>query len=170
MRLALADLYRPVWSETILSELAVSVVRRFPHLSEKQVDRSIDLMQQALPAAEVSGYESLIESLTLPDPSDRHVLAVAIVSDSEVIVTDNVSDFPPHAVAPHGIEVQTADEFVYDLISQDLATVAQVVTDQAASLRSPAISTARLLRTLRNSGLAQSTSLLRAVDPHKDLF
>jgi predicted nucleic acid-binding protein len=34
-----------------------------------------------------TGYEPLIESLQLPDPDDRHVLAAAITAHADVIVS-----------------------------------------------------------------------------------
>ena len=37
--------------------------------------------------AEVTGYESLIDHLELPDPDDRHVLAAAIYSEAALILT-----------------------------------------------------------------------------------
>jgi hypothetical protein len=58
------------------------------------------------------GYESLIPSLTLPDPNDRHVLAAAIVGKCDVIVTQNLQDFPITVLEPVGIEAQHPDEFL----------------------------------------------------------
>jgi predicted nucleic acid-binding protein len=36
------------------------------------------------------------------DPGDRHVLAVAVHSGARIIVTFNLNDFPPIALAPFG--------------------------------------------------------------------
>jgi hypothetical protein len=44
--------------------------------------------------ARVTGYESPVPSLNLPDEKDRHVLAAAIQSKASVIVTNNLKDFP----------------------------------------------------------------------------
>ena len=41
----------------------------------------------------VTDYQWLIDSLKLPDPNDRHVLAAAIKAKAEVIVTTNLKDF-----------------------------------------------------------------------------
>ena len=52
-------------------------------------------MDAAVRECLVTGYSTLIPSLTLPDPDDRHVLANAIHGKAGVIVTFNLSDFPP---------------------------------------------------------------------------
>lgn len=52
------------------------------------------LMCQAVRDCLVTGYEPIVEVLDLPDPDDRHVLAAAIRSGAQVIVTDNLKDFP----------------------------------------------------------------------------
>jgi hypothetical protein len=52
----------------------------------------------------VKGYEDLIESLSLPDPDDRHVLASGIRANAEVIITFNLKDFPAGVLASYNIE------------------------------------------------------------------
>ena len=44
-------------------------------------------MDQHADDALVTGYDDLIPGLQLPDPDDRHVLAAAIRSRADVIVT-----------------------------------------------------------------------------------
>jgi predicted nucleic acid-binding protein len=51
-------------------------------------------MNNAIRDVLVENYEDLIDGLSLPDPDDRHVLAAAIRSDAQVIVTWNMKDFP----------------------------------------------------------------------------
>lgn len=65
----------------------------------------------------VTGYEALIESVVLPDPGDRHVLAAAIRGGASVIVTCNLKHFPDSALDSYGIEAQHPDVFVRHLIN-----------------------------------------------------
>ncbi len=60
----------------------------------------------------VTGHETLIASLAIPDPDDRHVLAAAIVAGADVTVTRDLRDSPAESLAPCGIEAQRPDMFV----------------------------------------------------------
>jgi len=50
-------------------------------------------MNSAVPDSLVTGYEQLVEFLELKDADDRHVLAAAIRSNADSIVTFNQKDF-----------------------------------------------------------------------------
>jgi predicted nucleic acid-binding protein len=89
IRLARTGLFRARWTERILDECFRSIVVGRPDL-EGKLDRTRRLMEAAVPDALVSGFESLAEKLTLPDADDRHVLAAAIRSGAQVIVTANL--------------------------------------------------------------------------------
>jgi hypothetical protein len=58
-----------------------------------------------------SRYEPLMKSMTNQE-KDRHVMAAAVVAEIDVLVTNNVADFPKESIDPYNIEVQTADQFV----------------------------------------------------------
>src|SRR5713101_6221354 len=110
--LAVAGLYRPRWTEAIHEEWMENLLRERPDLARDRLERTRDLMNQAVADCLVSGYESLIASLSLPDPDDRHVLAAAIQAGAESIVTYNLGDFPAAALATHGVQAQHPDEFI----------------------------------------------------------
>ena len=91
--------------------------------------------------------------LTLPDPDDRHVLAAAILSRAEVVVTDNLRDFPPAALEPFGVEAMTADAFparAHDLHPDEVLAAMRALR---RTYRSPSYSPAELLRDLVTKGL-----------------
>jgi hypothetical protein len=109
----------------------------------------------------VIGYEDLIESLTLPDPEDRHVLAAAIRAAAETIVTSNLKDFPQAILAHYTVEAKHPDDFVVELIDSAPVAIATIVARQAADLRSPPRSFLELIDTLQNTGLPLSVARLR---------
>ena len=94
MWLALSGRFRAKWSLEIHNEWKRNLLKNRPDLTAEQLNRTSELMDLALPDACVTGYEDLIEGLTLPDIDDRHVLAVAIRCNASVIVTFNQKDFP----------------------------------------------------------------------------
>jgi hypothetical protein len=73
------------------------LLRNEPHRDRATLERTRDLMDSATRDSLITGYESLIPSLELPDPDDRHVLAAAIVVRCDVILTQNLKDFPDEA-------------------------------------------------------------------------
>ena len=54
-------------------------MRNKPQRDRPALERTRDLMDTATRDSLVTGYEALIDTLSLPDPDDRHVLAAAIV-------------------------------------------------------------------------------------------
>jgi hypothetical protein len=94
-------------------------------------------MNLAIADVLVTGYESLIDTVSLPDPDDRHVLAAAIRAGAQVIVTWNLKDFPAEALAPFGVRAVDPDDFVLEMIDLAPAAIASVVTTQAAALKNP---------------------------------
>ena len=82
------------WTDAIQDEWMRALLKNRPDLTAEQVRRTQDFMEAALPDARVTGYENLVDSLTLPDANDRHVLAAAITAEASLIVTFNTVDFP----------------------------------------------------------------------------
>lgn len=74
-------------------------------------------MCEAIPDCMVTGYESLIDCLMLPDAGDRHVLAAAIVGHADAIVTNNVKHFPLEVLAQHDVDLQTPDQFIVNQLT-----------------------------------------------------
>lgn len=140
--------------------MVVSIIRQRPELKDR-IARTRALMCDAVQDCLVSGYADLIDGLVLPDPNDRRVLAAAIRCGAQVIVTNNIRDFPASALAAYNVEAQTADEFVVNLCDLAPETVAAVVARQAAGLRRSPQSVDELLSRLHDRGLVQGVALLR---------
>ena len=90
--LGYAELACPLWSEKIHEEWMRNLLKNRPDLLPKRVERTRQEMDTRFPNSSIRGYEPLIPTLELPDPNDRHVLAVAIFAEAKYIVTTNLND------------------------------------------------------------------------------
>lgn len=162
VRLAVAGTYQARWSPQILDECFTNILVDRPDLSPEQLERTRSLMATAVPDALVTSHQARVEGLWLPDPDDRHVLAAALVADAHLIVTANLADFPPAALAAHSVEAISPDEHVRRLALDDLDTVVDVVTQQAADLHAPHMTVDELLDGLSAVGLTRTVAILRA--------
>lgn len=161
MHLAVGGLYQPRWSAQIQSEWISNLLANRPDLSEERLQRTKSLMNQHVLDAMVIGYEDLVDRLLLPDPADRHVLAVAIRGGARIIVTYNLRDFPKTALAPHRVEAVHPDEFLLRLMMRDFTGFLAAVRRHRASLRNPAQSPGEYIRSLEKHRLPRISHSLR---------
>lgn len=88
-------------------------------------------MNRAFPDALVTGYEALIDEMT-NDPKDRHVLAAAVRGGAEVLVTENLRDFPPGTLSPYDLQVVSQDAFLLDQLDLRPAEVIDALRRQVS--------------------------------------
>jgi predicted nucleic acid-binding protein len=155
MRLALTDLYRARWSDQIHEEWINAVLRNRPDLSREQLERTRSLMNSHVRDALVDGHQALIPALELPDPDDRHVLAVAIQCGADLILTFNLDDFPEPALAGYGIGACHPDLFLVDQLNLDAERVCMAMRQHRTSLRNPPKTVEEYLVTLEEQGLSR---------------
>lgn len=151
LQLAVIDLFKARWTADIHREWIEALLRNEPARDRAALERTRDLMDRARRDCLVEGYHALIPALTLPDADDRHVLAAAIIGRCDVIVTQNLADFPAEALAPFGVEAQHPDEFNHLHLAPGLfcASIRKV----RARLRNPPYSVEDYLGTLTQIGL-----------------
>ncbi len=68
LQLAVTDLFKAKWTADIHREWIEALLRNEPHRNRAALERTRDMMDRATRDCLVTGYESLIPSLTLPDP------------------------------------------------------------------------------------------------------
>jgi predicted nucleic acid-binding protein len=114
-------LYKPRWSEKILTEVKRTHLRRlkWPKKIAESWQREV---RANFPEASVTGYEPLVSKLR-NHKKDRHVLAAAIKGHAQLIVTFNLKDFPEVALAPWGVEVAHPEEYLLTLYEMHPAVV-----------------------------------------------
>ncbi|MFP2905850.1 putative toxin-antitoxin system toxin component, PIN family [Pyxidicoccus sp. 3LFB2] len=136
------------WTAEILNEVRRNLVEK-QWCTEEQAIRRLGFMQRAFPEAMVAGYEWLVPSMT-NDPKDRHVLAAAVHSGAQTIVTNNLRDFRPEHL-PSGIQAQDADTFLQNLLSQAPGVMVEVLRLQAEQKKRPPVTFDELLTVLAKS-------------------
>lgn len=147
LRAAVERLYRPFWSVEILDEMERNLVQQ-QRATTEAARRRRQRMQDAFPLAMVTGYADLIPGLR-NDPKDRHVLAVALHANVQIIVTQNLRHFPIAVLDPFDIEAMSADTFLLSLFDRDSKTLTRIIHEQAADLTRPPQSVEQVLARLQ---------------------
>lgn len=161
MELAGTGLFRAKWSERIHEEWTRNLLANRQDLDPAKLSRTVELMNQSVLDCLVEGYDELIEGLSLPDPDDRHVLAAAIHSNCDAIVTMNLKDFPMSHVGKYDIEVLHPDDFIFNQFGLDTAAVLTSAQRCRDRLRNPHKTAAEYLERLEAQGLPKTVAELR---------
>ncbi len=158
LRAAAAGLFRLHWSAELLDEVQRNLARN----GMTSLDGAACLRQTMEEHFEEASIPLQQYQLLIPamgnDEKDRHVLAVAVASGSQVIVTSNLKDFPAHALELHQIEAQSPDEFLLNLLDLAPEQMLAIVKEQAAALQRPSIPLGTVLEHIRQHapGFAQA--------------
>ncbi len=163
VRLAQTRLVQAKWTHQILDETVDALAKRLPEVAPEKLQRRKQLMITAVRDCLVTDYEALIPTLALPDPDDRHVLAAAIRAHADLIITNNLRDFPMEALRPFGVAAASPDAFVSDLVTDNGEQVATIVSHMAADNRRPPRTVMVVLDSLERNGLACSVAKLRVL-------
>jgi predicted nucleic acid-binding protein len=167
LRLAQSGLVFARWTEMIHDEWVRNLLKNNPEMNPENIARTRRLMNAAVRDCIVTGYERLINSIDLPDPDDRHVLAAAIHADANAIITYNLKDFPAELLSSYGIEPLHPDDFLSSLVSTVPGSVCSVIKRQRESLRRPPYTSVELLDAFEGHGLIHTVHGLK---PFLDLL
>lgn len=162
IRIAQAGLVGAKWTDEILDEVFDNLRGNRPDLNPAALARTRGLMVEAVRDCLVVDYQPLVDAIQLPDPKDRHVLAAAIKSRAQVIVTTNLKDFPAHRLEGWNVEAKHPDEFVLDQIDLDRQAVYGAVQRIADAWRHPPGTILDVLDRLERDGLVESAAALRS--------
>lgn len=145
LRAADADLYRVHLTADILEEVRRNLVKK--GMQEQKAQRLIDVIKEQFASGLVTHHGSLIASMP-NDEKDRHVLAAAVASKAQIIVTQNLKDFPQSLLDPFDVEAQSPDEFLVNLLYFNTEHMCQIMLEQARELRNPPRTVFEVLNTL----------------------
>lgn len=154
------DLFTPKWSSGIFEEWE-NVMRR-KRVSDDEIVKRINMANKAFPDALVNNYESLVDKLELPDPKDNHVLAAAIKTNANIIVTNNLKHFPEEYLARFGLKAKGADDFLTDIIDLDPKRAIEAFKKLVLNRRKPNLDEYEILDIYRKRGLVDTANYLHS--------
>lgn len=160
MRLATTDLFKAHWTDKIHDEWISALLRQNKY-SREVLLKVKDLMDSHIKDAKVTNYESLIETLELPDPDDRHVLAAAIKCNADAIVTFNLKDFPCEILDSYEIEILHPDEFIIYQLDMAPVVCCAAIKQQRLALKNPPMNALELIKILQLQQLPQTALKLK---------
>ena len=155
------DLYTPKWSKHIFDEWFEVMIRN--GISEDEALKRTSIVNDAFPDALVENYEPLIETLSLTDIKDRHVLAAAIKTNANLIVTNNLRHFPKEYLSGFGLSVKDADDFFTDIIDLNHETSIKAFKDLVMNKKNPPLDDFQILDIFRKNGLKNTADYIHAL-------
>lgn len=135
LRLADAEMYEPLWSDEILSEVERNLVDKF-NVEPEKAARRLNHMRSAFSSAAVEDYKDLITAMTT-HPKDRHVAAAAVRGGAALIVTANLRDFPPESLEQYDIVAIHPDDFLQDQLDLSLEVTVACLREQRTAYTRP---------------------------------
>lgn len=155
------ELYTPKWSENIFEEWKIVMIRK--GVDEAEAQKRVQKANIAFPDALVKNYKGLIGDLKLPDEDDRHVLAAAIRTNANLIVTNNLKDFPSDYLDSFGLKAKSADDFLTDIIDLNQGKAIEAFKEMVLNRKNPAMDEYQVLESLRKNGLKDTADYLHAL-------
>ncbi|MDW4497691.1 PIN domain-containing protein [Sulfitobacter sp. D35] len=126
--------FEPVWSARILEEWARAAEKLGPE-GAAQARGEIVLLRADWPDAERRPEPGIEARLWLPDPADVHVLAVAVGSSADAIMTLNAKDFPRGTLAEEGLVRIDPDALLSSLAQEHVEAMRTVGAEILAEAR-----------------------------------
>jgi len=155
------DLYTPKWSNKIFDEWRVVMIRK--GVSESDALNRVNKANLAFPDASVKNYENLIQNLILPDENDRHILAAAIKTNANIIVTNNLKDFPSAYLDSFGLKAKSLDDFFTDIIDLNQEKAFEAFEEMVLNKKNPPLDAFEVLDQIIKINLKDTANYLQAL-------
>jgi predicted nucleic acid-binding protein len=147
LRAAEVDLYRLCLTDQIVEEMRRNLVKK-RQMTEIQAQYLVQEMKKSFSDAFEIEHIPLIPDMPVNE-KDRHVLAAAVSSGSQFIVTANLKDFPQQVMEQFEIKALSADDFLIYQFSQDRETMINIVREHTNSSKNPPLSLEEVLGRLK---------------------
>ncbi|MDX1628027.1 MAG: PIN domain-containing protein [Fulvivirga sp.] len=160
--LAHHSLFTPKWSKSLMEEF-IAIFESKGNLDPKKVMQQVKRMNNAFPDALVTNYEEIMKSIELKDKKDIHVLAAGIKCNANVIITNNLADFPGDYLNEFSLNAKSPDDFMADLIDLDPSTSIEAYRNMILCKNNPPLDEIEYLDILKKNNLISTADILRNI-------
>lgn len=136
-------LYTLHLTNEILEETRRNLVAK-GYITENQSHRLVLMIQNSFKTRFVEDYQQFIPLMPINE-KDRHVLAAAVASHSQIIITHNLKDFPSYLLAQYHVEAQSPDTFLVGLLHENPQAIQEILSQQSAQLNNPPLTVSQIL-------------------------
>lgn len=154
--LALSEnaVHQVLWTEHLLAEWERVIVREHRRTPETAAS-VVAAIRESFADCEImrASYEHLIDEMPGNDPDDRPHMAAAVAAHVDVLVTNNLTDFPAHALLERGVRVIDPDTYLCELLHDDADEIVATVLRLASEKTRPPRTPEDLLQALRRAGV-----------------
>jgi len=143
------------WSAEALTELS-RILIHIKGLKSESVENFVEAIRLTAPSGCITAnsYQHLVEQMRGPDPDD-HILSAAVRGGLvDVLLTENVIDFPQDDVGSQ-CRVLRPDELFSELVGTYPIEFARLIVEMSANLKNPPKTVRMVLNQLRKSGLTR---------------
>ena len=159
LSLAEEGLYTPLWSEKILDEVEKNL----------QENLGIDFhqtrqnMQEVFSTASVKNFENLESDITFPDSYDEHVVASAIKSSADLIISEDL-DFVSENLKEYNLVSMKLDQFLVFIIESFKADALAIIdTMRKRRNKIKLLSKSEFIHRLMEIGLIETAKTLKSM-------
>ena len=159
LSLAEERLYDPLWSEKILDEVE-SILRENLGLDFSLTRQN---MQKAFPKALVKDFENLEIDITFPDSNDLHIVAAALKSSADFIISDDF-DFVSENLKEYNLVGMKLDQFlVYIIEAYEVEALAIIDDMRKRRNKIKLLSKSELINRLKEIGLIDTANTMESM-------
>ncbi len=156
-----SGIYEAKWTEKITQEWVGHLLENRSDIPDSKISRTVMLMNKIKPAALVANYERYIDQIDIPDKDDRHVVAAAIASGAQKIITWNLGDFPNKVLKVFGVVAESPDKFISDLVVDNPPAILATLKEMRERFRTPPMSIDEFFERLQKNRLTMTAQQLQ---------
>lgn len=161
VEIARNKIYKARWTNRIHDEWIRNLLKNRSDIKRTSLERTRDLMNEFVPNCLVTNYEYIIDTLELPDPDDRHVLAAAMAGRCDAIITFNLHHFPKDVCMTYGVDVLDPDTFLCSQMELATGAFCGSIKEIRQRLRNPPQTIDEYLGTLKRQRLVSLAAELQ---------